>query len=70
VFNLFQLFVLAALLLLSNYKGTAGVKRIEQARATGGLHISMFVAGAPPGDSTFESAWQYLQVVWPALLES
>jgi uncharacterized membrane protein YraQ (UPF0718 family) len=67
--NLFQLFVLAALLLfLFNYKGTAGVRRIEQARATRGLHISMFVTGAPPGDSALESGWRYLQIVWPALV--
>jgi hypothetical protein len=66
--NLFQLFVLAALLLfLLSYKGTAGVKRIEQARATGGLHVSTFVTGALPGASALESGWQYLQIVLPAL---
>jgi uncharacterized membrane protein YraQ (UPF0718 family) len=68
---IFQIAVLVVLLIsLMNYKGAAGISRIQQARATGTLHFAELPIGrdAASNTSTSLSAVAYLKIVWPALV--
>jgi uncharacterized protein len=67
---IFQILVLVLLLvLLVNYKGAAGLSKIQQVRATGRLHLaSLQVGGDFAGASSFSHAIAYLKIVWPALV--
>lgn len=66
----FQILVLVLLLtLLANYKGAAGLNKIQQARATGSLHLSQLPMGRDVAHtSALVSAIAYLKIVWPALV--
>src|SRR5262249_42565831 len=65
-----QIFVLVLLLaLLVNYKGVAGFSKIQQARATGSLHLAQLHIGRSAAHpSALGSAIDYLKIVWPALV--
>jgi len=67
---MFQILVLVLLVvLLVNYKGAGGLSKIQQARATGSLHLPRFKVGADlAGVSSFSNAITYLKIVWPALV--
>jgi len=68
---MFQIAVLGLLLaLLVNYKGAAGLSKIQQARATGSLSLAKLQigSGAAAGSSAFSNAIAYLKIVWPALV--
>src|SRR5216683_1607522 len=68
--DIFQILVLGLLvLLLVTYKGSAGLNKIRQTRASGVLHLP----GPPQGNLLTESsvsrnAVAYLKIVWPALV--
>src|SRR5260370_36423896 len=68
--GIFQILVLGLLvLLLVTYKGSAGLNKIRQTRASGVLHLP----GPPQGNRLTESsvsrnAVAYLKIVWPALV--
>ena len=66
----FQVFVLALLLaFLVNYKGAVGIRKIQQARTTGSLHLAQLQIGRGAADtSTLSTAIAYLSIVWPALV--
>jgi uncharacterized protein len=66
----FQLLVMALLVLvLVNYKGVSGLKKIQQARTTGGLHLPQLqFGGRAAGIFGVSSALGYLKIVWPALV--
>lgn len=66
----FQIVVLGLLLaLLVNYKGTAGLRRINQAHTTGVLKLSSLPVGKGDGAIVaFSRAIAYLKIVWPALV--
>ena len=65
-----QIAILALLLLgLIHYKGAAGIRRIQQARATGALHLAALPSGGDAANRTsLSSAEAYLRIVWPALV--
>lgn len=66
---IFQIAILALLLLgLIHYKGAAGIRRIQQARATGALHFAELPIGRAAASNTSLSAAAYLKIVWPALV--
>jgi uncharacterized protein len=67
---IFQIVVLVLLLLLLvNYKGAAGLSKIQQARATGSLHLTKLQIGrSSAATSSFSNAIAYLRIVWPALV--
>lgn len=66
---IFQIAVLVVLLIcLMNYKGAAGIRRIQQARATGTLHFAELPIGRDAASNTSLSAVAYLKIVWPALV--
>jgi uncharacterized protein len=55
--------------LLVNYKGAAGLSKIQHARATGSLHLASFRVGTDlAGVSSFSNTITYLKIVWPALV--
>src|SRR5215472_4368014 len=66
----FQVFVLALLLaFLVNYKGAVGIRKIQQARTTGSLHLAQLQIGRGAADaSALSVAIAYLRIVWPALV--
>lgn len=67
----FQVLVLGMLLLLLiNYKGAAGLKKISQTQATGGLHLASLQIGSDAASplSALSNALTYLKIVWPALV--
>ncbi len=66
---MFQFLVLSLLiLLLVNYKGTAGINKIRQVRTTGRLSLPAFQKGDSSLEiSTFRDTAQYLKIVWRAL---
>ena len=67
---MFQILVLVLLVvLLVNYKGAAGLSKIQHARATGSLHLASFRVGTElAGVSSFSNTITYLKIVWPALV--
>lgn len=67
---LFQLLVLGALVLfLMNYKGTSGVQKIRQTRASGRLVLpSLQQGGASWASDVIRDTGGYLRIVWPALV--
>jgi len=67
---LIQVMVLGLLLaLLVSYKGTAGIRRISQARTNGTLKLSTFqISRGAAATSALRSAIAYLEIVWPALI--
>ncbi|HEY6184735.1 MAG TPA: permease, partial [Terriglobales bacterium] len=66
---IFQFVILGLLvLLLMNYKGTGGIKKIRQTQASGTLKLPALQATNPAGASSFRDAAGYLRIVWPALI--
>jgi hypothetical protein len=64
-----QIAVLVLLLIsLINYKGAAGIWRIQQAQTTGSLHFAELPVGRAAESKTSLSAIAYLKIVWPALV--
>ena len=64
-----QIAVLVLLLIsLINYKGAAGIRRIQQAQTTGSLHFAELLVGRAAESKTSLSAIAYLKIVWPALV--
>ena len=64
-----QIAVLVLLLIsLINYKGAAGIRRIQQAQTTGSLHFTELLVGRAAESKTSLSAVPYLKIVWPALV--
>jgi uncharacterized protein len=67
VFQVLLIFFLV--LLLVNYKGISGLRKIQQARTTGTLHLAQLQIGRGGTDiSALSRAVGYLKIVWPALL--
>jgi uncharacterized membrane protein YraQ (UPF0718 family) len=66
----FQVLVLGLLLaFLVNYKGAAGISKIQQAQTTGSLHLAQLQIGrCTAGTSALSTAVAYLKMVWPALV--
>ena len=66
----FQVLVLGLLvLLLVNYKGAAGLSKIQQTRATGSLRLPALQTGtAAVATTAFSNTVAYLKIVWPALV--
>jgi uncharacterized protein len=57
------------LALLVNYKSTAGLRRISEARTSGTLRLSTLQIGhVDRATAGFSSAIAYLKIVWPALV--
>jgi uncharacterized protein len=68
---LFQALVLGLLLLLLiNYKGTAGLNKIRQGRAIGSSHSSglQIDSNAGKNATTLSNTLGYLKIIWPALV--
>jgi len=67
---IFQVLVLGLLLLfLVNYKGTSGINKIRQVRASGFLTLApLQEASSSRATAAFHDAAAYLKIVWPALL--
>ena len=67
---LFQFLVLGILvLLLINFKGTAGFNKIRQTHTTGTLSLPALQAGNVSGMArSFEDTARYLKIVWPAMV--
>jgi Predicted permease len=67
---IFQIAMLVLLLIsLINYKGAAGIRRIQPARATGALHLTELPIGREAASRTpLSSAVAYLKIGWPALV--
>lgn len=67
---LFQMLVLCLILmLLVNYKGAAGIKKIHQTLTAGRSSIPALPIGVRAGDVTaFRDAVGYVKIVWPALV--
>lgn len=66
---IFQFLILGLLvLLLINYKGTAGINKIRQTQVSGTLKLPALQAPAPAGTSSFRDAAGYLKIIWPALV--
>jgi uncharacterized membrane protein YraQ (UPF0718 family) len=64
---IFQFLVLGLLvLLLVNYKGTAGINKIRHTRASGGLTLPALQPAS--NTSSLSDAVEYVKIVWPALL--
>lgn len=64
-----QIAVLALLLIsLINYKGAAGLRRIQQARATGALRMAEIPIGRAAASGISLGTVAYLKIVWPALV--
>jgi uncharacterized membrane protein YraQ (UPF0718 family) len=66
----FQILIIGLLvLLLVNYKGTAGINKIRQTRASGSFALpALQQFSNSPATSALRDSGRYLKIVWPALL--